>query len=246
MFLQWKRGRYCMQNHGRALVTRPAPSSERPSVDDANYWNSKWQQSSVRYAAPQSKHVTRYLTNTNLPEITQIASSLISSERLSSDNSDKVPITVLRWLDSQFRKGTFQYRLDASENWENPHSVLTSRINDCDGWGIVEYYVIREIFGQLGIWGQVKHRLKCVAGNVNHYAALPMSAGGHFYLNWLHADGYWYTVESTYYRGKAMTNYGKLPQKLNPAYGTIWFTFNEQFSWAQNSLTVTREDFRKL
>jgi len=82
-------------------------------------------------------------------------------------------------------------------------------VHNCDDHGILLYYVIRRVFELMGIWHNVSHRLKCMCGNVNHYGSIPSVAGGHFYLNWLHNDGYWYTVESTYYLERAILNFGQ-------------------------------------
>ena len=118
-------------------------------------------------------------------------------------------------------------------------------VRQCDDYMILEYDIIRELFNQLSVWENVKHRLKCVAGNVNKRGSIPSNAGGHAYLIWLAEDKEWYTVETTYYPEKAITNFKKLPQKHNQMYGTMWFTFNEDKSWAQNSITVTTLDFNK-
>lgn len=217
-------------------------SPKSPHMDDAEYWNNKWQQNKVRYRAPNTKAVTEYVKYREIKEITDIANMLIRTDALVGNDFDSIPLSALKWLEEQFKVKKFKYQLDKGEDWSDPETLLERKYGDCDDWGILLYSIIREIFKQLGNWDKVKHRLKCVAGNVNNRGSIPSGAGGHFYLNWLHFDGNWYTVESTYYRPNAIANFGKLPQKLNPMYGTIWFTFNEQFSWAQNSLTVTKED----
>ena len=116
---------------------------------------------------------------------------------------------------------------------------------DCDSYGILEYYLIREIFKQLNRWEEVKHRLKCVVGHVHNTDKVYTYAGLHFYLIWLHSNGEWQTVETTFYRERAIINFGKTPHKLNQQYSLISFTFNEDWSWAQNSLLLDRLDFEK-
>lgn len=116
-------------------------------------------------------------------------------------------------------------------------------VRQCDDWGILEYNIIREIFLMLGVWQKHKHRLKCVVGNVNLYGPIPSSAGGHFYLMWLHDDREWRVVESTYFRPRAILSYHSKPMKFNSAYGTIWFTITEDHSFAQNSISVSKKHF---
>lgn len=218
---------------------------EKPSVHDAEYWDNKWEKSRIRYRAPKAKEVTKYVKYREIKEVSDIARNVINASPLNADDVDAVPIAVLKWLEKQFKARRFKYKLDKGEDWATSEVLLERKYGDCDDWGILEYYLIREIFTQLNIWEHVKHRLKCVAGNVNRYGSIPSTAGGHFYLNWLHSDGQWYTVESTYYRSNAINNYGKMPQKYNSAYGVIWFSFNEDYSWTQNSLTISRGGFKK-
>jgi len=218
----------------------------KPSVDDADYWNNKWNKSTIYYNAPKRKKVTEYVQYRDIPQITDIAHILISDNPDIRHDKDGVVFTAMNWLENQFKNGTFRYVSDQGEVWEPPEETLTSKRGDCDNFGIVTYFVIREMFKQLDQWEQVKHRLKCVAGNINQRSSIPSGAGGHFYCNWLHSTAEWFTVESTYYRKNAINMFDKIPQKLNNLYGTIWFTFNEEYSWAQHSLTVTKNDFKKI
>jgi hypothetical protein len=213
-----------------------------PDINDAEYWNNKWKQSSVWYSAPKRMKVIDYVRYRKIPDVEKIALLLIDTIPSLRDDKDSVALEVMKWIDKQ----KFQYKSDKGEDWFSPEDFFLRAYGDCDDFGIFEYYLIREIFKQLGQWDVVKHRLKCICGNVNNRGNIPSGAGGHFYLNWLHSDGEWYTVESTYYRPNAIGVYGKIPQKLNKVYGTIWFSFNEDFSWAQNSLTVSKKDFDKL
>ena len=218
----------------------------KPSVNDASYWNNKWTQNNIYYSAPTNKKAIEHVQYRKIPIITDIAFNFINENKLSISLLDNIPLTVLKWLQVKFDNREFKYVSDKGETWNTPEQTLQDKFGDCDDWGILEYYIIREIFMQLQCWDKVKHRLKCQALNVNYYSSIPSQAGGHFNLLWLHSDGEWYTIESTYYRERAIQYFGSLPQKLNTAYGTIWFTFNEQYMWTQNSLTVSSEDFKKL
>lgn len=216
--------------------------NKKPLIEDSEYWNNKWQKSNVFYSAPKRKLITEYVKYREIKEITEIAKELSKQKT----NIDDIPKVVLNWLHNKFKLNEFKYVSDTSEKWNTPEETLNSKKGDCDDWGILEYYIIRECFKQLGKWEQVKHRLKCVAGNVNNKGSIPSSAGGHFYLIWLADDCNWYTIESTYFREIALINYKETPQKLNSMYGTIWFSLSEEFSFAQNSIAVSKEDFKKI
>jgi len=215
------------------------------SVNDADYWNNKWVKKNVYYKAPIKKKVIEYLKDGSNTRIEAIANSIIHDFSLNSDNVDSTPLAVMKWLEKEFKNKNFVYKHDKKETWSSPAELLKTKKGDCDDYGILLYNIIRQISKKLNLWSSVCHRLKCSAGNVNRYSTIPSSVGGHFYLLWLHSDGKWYTIETTYFGSKAILHFREKPQKLNTAYGTIWFTFNESYSWAQNSLTVTKDDFIK-
>ena len=217
--------------------------TRKVDVNDAKFWNEKWPKSKIYYKAPNRKVVTDYVKEYPFPRVKKIAMDIISSSMLVRDNPDGVVLAVMEWI----KKEKFRYAKEPSELWKCPEQILDDKNkgNDCDDIGILMYYIIREIFKQLKIWEKVKHRLRCMCGNVNRRGDIPSSAGGHFYLNWLHYDNHWYTVESTYYLALAIANYEKLPQKYNSMYGTIWFSFSDYASWSQKSITVTKKSFIK-
>jgi len=209
--------------------------------DDTDYWNTHWKQTKIFYSAPKSKWVCEYLKYSPHNMIQDISREIMKEYNPFNFDYDKVPLVVMKWVKEQ----NFKYVSDIKENWNSPEKTLKERKGDCDDIGILEYYLIREIFKQLNVWKEVKHRLKCVCGNVNARGQIPSGVGGHFYLNWLGYDSKWYIVESTYYLNSAIANFEKLPQKLNPMYGVIWFTFNEEYSWNQFSLSISKLDFKK-
>jgi hypothetical protein len=217
----------------------------KPSVDSADYWNNKWKKSNVYYSAPKRKKVIDYVRPRSITLISSLALAIIRDYNLSHNSLDDIPLAVMKWN----RKQKWKYRPDLSEKWNTPEETLECLKNkkpiDCDDVATLEYHLIREIFNQLGVWEQNSHRLKCVVGHVHHFGLLFPYAGFHFYLNWLHSSGEWMTIESTFYLARAIMNYGKKPQKYNPQYGLIAFTFNEKFSWSQQSLTVSKLDYGK-
>ena len=211
--------------------------TKKADVTDAEYWNNRWKQSKVYYACPKRIQVTSMIT------INKKVTDFADLFPIAPPSADEVPFLAMSWLDNNFKEGKFKYVADKGEKWQLPEETLSTGKGDCDDWGIVLYCAIRDFMKKFNWWEANKHRLKCVAGNVNRYAEVPYVEGGHFYLLWLHSDGEWRTVETTYFRERAILDWGK-PHKLKPQYGVIWFTFTEYASWAQNSITVTKEDFK--
>jgi len=231
-----------VQRNGE-LSAKIAAQTKVHDVNDADYWNNKWIQRVIYYAAPKKNKVQSYLNKPVPEDVVKIAKSIIYDCGSFSDSESSVLLAVMQWVESK----KFKYGNDVGEVWKEPSQILKDKDiqNDCDDIGILEYYIAREIFQQLKIWEKVRHRLKCVCGNVNRPYGVPSSAGGHFYLIWLAEDCNWYCMESTYYRSDAIRNFRKKPIKLNPVYGTMWFTFNEEYSWAQNSLVIDKSSFIK-
>jgi hypothetical protein len=216
----------------------------KKDVNDAEYWNSKWKQTRVFYAAPKRKWVCDYLKFSEVDkEICKgFAEAII--DQYPTGSPDQCIKSLMVWRDEVLEK-LITYKLDQGEKWYSVEEIMIRREDDCDGWGTLLYGVARELFKMVGLWDNVVHRLKCVAGNVNRFGTLPSPAGGHFYLIWLAEDGEWYRFESTYYRGRDLKDFLKKPMKLESAYGTIWFTFNEEQSWSQHSIVISKNDFKK-
>ncbi len=217
-------------------------------VMDSTFWNTKWKQSTIYYNAPKRKKVVDYVTYREIESISSISSFIIANNALHPGCVDNVPLAVMNWTNDMFDDKELKYKHDPGKTdlWRTPEETLSLKYGDCDDISILEYYITRQIFKDLGIWDENKHRLKFICGNVNRRGSIPSSAGGHAYLNWLADDGNFYTFESTYYLPNAIRNYKKLPQKLNPIYSTIWFSFNEQYSWSQHSISVSENDFKKI
>ena len=215
---------------------------EQKDYKNQQYWNTKWKQSKVFYAAPKSRYVVEYLQRPVSDKIKAISKEIIKDYALTSTNIDEVPKAVMNWVDTQ----NFKYELDKTEEWADPDVFFSRKTGDCDDNGVLEYYLIRQIIVSFGLWEENKHRLKCVDGHVHHPYQFYTYAGRHFWLIWLAEDSEFYTVETTFYKEKAIKNWLKLSQKLNPQYGTINYTFTDYVSFAQNSVTVSQTDYKKV
>lgn len=217
-----------------------------PEVDDKQAWDNRWKQQSVFYKAPKKKLVVKHLEYVGIAPVLGTALDIMDTYNITEkDSSDIVPLSVMRWVENKFKLGEFKYKLDKRETWNAPEVTFKNKYGDCDDIGIMMYFIIREIFIQLDRWEKVRHRLKCVVGHVHEHGQLNAYAGLHFYLNWLYGDKEWYTVESTFYRDRAIRNFGFTTQEQNRQYGLICWTFNEYGMWSQKGMVVSNLDFKK-
>lgn len=215
----------------------------RADVDQAEYWNNKWEKSEIYYSAPRRKQLIQYVRYRDIPAVDVIAIK-IANEAKKLKSIDEVPLLTMKWIKSQ----NFRYKRDKKETWNTPEQTLANKRkgNDCDDIGILEYFIIRKAFMLLDVWNDVRHRLKCVCGNVNSRNKVPYQNGAHFYLIWLHSDGNWYGVESTYYLYYSIRDFDELPIKYNPIYGVIWWTFNEEHMWSQHNISISKLEYKNL
>lgn len=218
----------------------------RPSVNDADYWNDKWLRNRVTYSAPHLQTVQEYIKYEPIDYIDSIVQEIRQNYVRQEKSPDKVVKHIQSWRDEVFYKQMkFKYKLDKTEKWNHPLETLEALRGDCDDVGILFYFIIRQVFVRMGMWDMVRHRLKCACGNVNRPGKIPVAGGGHFFLLWLGESGHWYTFETTYHMDLSRRKFLELPTKADKMYGTLWFTFNEHFSWVQQDLHNDTFDWRK-
>lgn len=212
-----------------------------PQVEDHEYWNNKWRTNSVFY--PSSKRVTSYLSYRDISRIDDIALEINTHDL----KVDMIPLVVMTWIQEYGPK----YKFDVGEKWNTPEETIDQwdKGADCEDVAFLSYFIIRKIFMLRDQWEHVKHRLKCQDLYVYSYSsnrAIMNPAGRHLAMLWLASDGEWYTVESTYYLNKAINYYLQVPQRKSRRYGMINYTFNEEFSWSQNRITLRGVNYSKV
>ena len=77
-------------------------------VNDKEYWDNKWAQANIVYAAPYRKTVTEYVKFREIQEITEIARTIIQDGGLVKNAPDEVPLAVMEWI----KKQKFKYQID--------------------------------------------------------------------------------------------------------------------------------------
>jgi len=186
----------------------------------------------IYYNAPNRKLVTSYIKYELHPTIKAIAQDIRTTYNLTANDKDGVIKAISNWWIPRFglqnSKKDFIYVSEQREKWQT--AIETSKIKhgDCDDYMIMLYSIARQVFKDLDCWDEVKERLICNAGNVNVYNQFSSPVGGHAYLSWIAEDKEEYTFETTYNPKIALAYFLIKPQKINTAYGNIWFSFNEE------------------
>ena len=208
-------------------------------IRDANYWNNKWQQAPITYTG-------RALRS--------------SSERIVCDVKDFITVNdaILAEVihDYQLKKSTHNATVHAiqkfvinfldyigdeeasacPEYWQFPFETLQSGIGDCEDGAIL----MASLMIQTGI---PAYRVKVCAGYVQESPTAPQ--GGHAYCIYLadrrggHQD--WVVIDWCYFEDSELAPENKPLAKnggYNGCYQSLWFTFNNEFSWNQEGLEL--------
>jgi len=220
-----------------------------PSVFDDKYWNSKFPTAIVKYP---HKDVTSHIKFKEIKGIYNLATEIL--EEYNPKTVDDVANSWNKWcvknIETQTRKVNtkkrFKYFSESKEVWRTPEQTLKLMYGDCDDFMILGYFVIRKMLMLLNQWERNSHRLLCQVVFVFSSAKrLPRPSGWHANLLWIHSDLNYYTLETTYHANKSVSNFGKLPQKINPMYQLIDFTFNGHSAFSLYNLEMSSHEYKK-
>jgi len=197
-------------------------------------WNNKWPKDRVTYNARASANrrkritvdVRNYIWNTSV-----IIEDLLKTVTSSGDNDEKAT-KICRWVQDNIKYVGDEKSSGANEFWQFPAETLALRTGDCEDMSIL-------IVSMMRVAGVDAHRIKVAAGLVK--TGKNAETGGHAYPVYLR-DGTneeWVVLDPCYY--PVRTHASKRPLHKNMRkYKDIWFTFNDEYSWAQKSFELTK------
>jgi len=160
-------------------------------------------------------------------DLTAFAKKLISLYALKTDSKpSKIVECVLKYF-MKSKHWTYAFDKDyykLADYWQKAGESLLRRKGDCDDLAILMhntvYYLLKELGLQKHYW-----RIKIACGSLVGY-------GGHAFNIWLHDDGEWYVVESTYDLGNSYKKtWLKTPIKNNNLYRDFWGFVRKDKSW---------------
>ncbi len=172
--------------------------------------------------------VKLYLRPSDDRPFIKLAEELITKYKLTRDMKEEIILLALYkyWN----LKNSWKYRLDENgeyrvlDYWEDPTIALKGRLDDCETKSHVMYNTIKQVFIKLhkqnSFW-----RLTFVASRLVGYV-------GHGFLTWLHNDGEYYVIESTYDSINSLKKtFLKTPMRFNNLYGKPWGFATDEKSW---------------
>ena len=139
-------------------------------------------------------------------------------------NDDFLPHELIERVKQWFCvRGNWTYLLDhindlhpgTIDYWQEIDVSIERKKGDCEDLALLMHMLIRDLFDLFG-YEEHKWRLKLCASGV-------LGEGGHAYNIWLHNDGEWYVIESTYdLFGNFQRAWLKSPMKNYNLYRSPW------------------------
>lgn len=202
---------------------------------DESYWNNKWPKAPIIYngRALRGKSdrigvdVKNFIVTND-----ELLRDVISKYRLKKRDHDETAWAVQKWVVKFLTYKYDEESVNCPEFWQFPFESLQSAIGDCEDGAIL----ITSLLINAGVpsW-----RCKVAAGYVQSSPTAPQ--GGHGYAIYLANDGEWRILDWCYYEDSRTRVQDKPLAKnggYNNCYKETWFTFNNEFSWNQESLRL--------
>jgi len=192
-----------------------------PEKDEtADMWNNKWPMAPIIYKAQGTYLMdVRNLVFNRSYVLEKTSKYLIGTD-------DEKALAALKKVKLILTYVSDDSNYNVAEFWQDPEITIQSCKGDCEDGAILLASLMR-------CAGIPAYRVKICAG----WVKTTDGRGGHAYVIYLADDGNWYPLDWCYYGNESIKNFLKVPHKDNTNYQDIWWTFNDEYSWAQ---TTTR------
>lgn len=205
-----------------------------------DFWNNKRPRKTIAYSGRAIPKRNGTGNGTMLREFVQIdvktmvtpnddlLKKIIEKYSLKGNSNDETMHNIQKWV-----VGNIKYLGDDINNytmeyWQYPFETLLDKIGDCEDGALL----IASLALNAGV---PPFRIRIVAGMVQEAPTAP--EGGHGYVSYLReSDNQWVVIDWCYFEDSSKEISKKIIQKDNPYYKNIWFSFNNEYSWADNSI----------
>lgn len=200
-----------------------------------NYTNNKWPKSPIIYngrALRGSKDRIGADVKGFISTNDEILKDIVSKYRLAKSDPDAAAWAVQKWVVKFLTYKYDEEQNNCPEFWQFPFESLQSEIGDCEDGAILITSLM--IHSGVPAW-----RTKVAAGYVQSSPTAPQ--GGHAYNIYLANSGDWKICDWCYYEDSNLAIKDKPRAKdggQKNAYKDVWFTFNNEYAWNQESLKL--------
>jgi len=199
------------------------------NINDANYWNNKWDKSPVIYNSRHFHGLDKFAIDVrNFIFNKEIILEEELQKIINDNDSDDEKATKITSYVQDNIKYVSDTSLGVTEYWQLPIETFYRKLGDCEDMSILIVSLCR-------IAGIPAHRIKVAAGLVK--TGKNAETGGHAYPVYLKDDCEWVILDPCYYPNKIHAKDRK-PFREESNYLDIWFTFNDDHSWSQKTFTI--------
>lgn len=208
-------------------------------IRDANFWNNKWPRAPILYGGRVLRigkeaigcDVKNFITPKD-----ELIKRVVEYYHLRKPTANETALACQKFVVSFL---TYKYDDDLNltpEFWQFPFETLQSEHGDCEDGAILTATLCVHA-------GIPAHRVKVAAGYVKDSPTAP--EGGHAYCIYLADRGKdnqeWVILDWCYFSDENLPIERKPLAKdggYNKCYKDVWFTFNNELSWNQQSLVL--------
>ena len=210
------------------------------------YWNNKWEKAPIIYTAralrgESYKKQIDADVKSFIKDNDAILWHVISYANLHRETANETALVIQKFVCDFLKYIGDDESVECPEFWQFPFESIQSEIGDCEDGAIL-------IAGLLINAGIPSWRVKVAAAQVMTNPLFPSSEeGGHAYCIYL-ADRpessrklEWVILDWCYLQDPEVTVEKKPLARdggQDNAYKEVWFTFNDEYSWAQSSFEV--------
>jgi predicted transglutaminase-like cysteine proteinase len=212
----------------------------------SEYWNNKWEKAPIIYTsrALRGESYKKQIdadVKSFIKDNDAILWHVISHVGLRRDTANETALVIQKFVCDFLKYIGDDESVECPEFWQFPFESIQSEIGDCEDGAIL-------IAGLLINAGIPSWRVKVAAAQVMTNPLFPSSEeGGHAYciyladrpessrkLEWVILDWCYLQDPEVSIENKPLAREGG----QDGAYKQIWFTFNDEYSWAQSSFEV--------
>jgi len=200
---------------------------ETMSLQGADFWDNRWPKNKVIYKARGKYSMdVRNLILTRSYILDPIVAAN-AGKNAAGDNYDDQVLALLDFVIKTITYKSDDSVYDKPEFWQHPEVTLQMGIGDCEDGALLLGSLMR-------VSGIPSYRVKLCAGWVKSGT----KQEGHAYIIYLANDNKWYTLDWCYWPKDSKDNYKIKQHEDNDNYKDIWWTANDESSWAQSTTKI--------
>lgn len=210
------------------LFRKPPKVTQTPAVKNAEYWDNKWPRSEVTFKArgKYSMDVRNLILSRSY--IIERAALSLAGKNSTGTNYDEMARNLHKFVVSHLTYKSDDVLYATPEYWQDPEITQQSGMGDCEDGALLLASLMR-------CAGIPAYRVKICAGWVYSKG----KQEGHCYVIYLADDDKWYVLDWCYWASESLAYYLKVPHdQQTDKYKDIWWTANDEFTWAQTTTHV--------